>query len=216
MDERDVTELGAQRPNDSLEESILQRSGTELGELVQEICSQNGKRKNDVAEAVYKIVQEGKGKLIDPSPPLTYVRYLFSHYSSWFWFIVGIIGALISSIFLLPSSYPFIYIRYVTGTVFIFFIPGYALVEAFFNKREIERHELIAISMGLSLSITPLLVLALNYTSVGLDLKNTLTILSAITVLISIFGVHRKFLRWMERNPPVENDEIVDKEQASL
>lgn len=50
------------------------------------------------------------------------------------------------------------YLRIITGSIFILFLPGYLLTEAFFHKYEIDTIEKFALSFALSLSVVPLLV----------------------------------------------------------
>jgi uncharacterized membrane protein len=92
------------------------------------------------------------------------------------------------------------YIRIIIGLPFIFFIPGYILIFALFPKRKeksIDILERIALSIGLSIAIVPLIGLALNYTSWGIRLESMFFVIS-----IFIFGVGSiAFLRWLRTLP---------------
>ncbi len=82
------------------------------------------------------------------------------------------------------------FIRSILGLLFVLFIPGYVLTGALFPKKsDLEGIERLALSFGLSLAITPLIGLALNYTPWGIRLIPivlSLTIFTFILVFIAI------------------------------
>ena len=60
------------------------------------------------------------------------------------------------------------FIRTILGLFLILFIPGYSLIAALFpRKGDLDGIERAALSFGLSIAVTPLIGLALNYTSMG-------------------------------------------------
>ncbi|MCD6456429.1 MAG: DUF1616 domain-containing protein [Methanophagales archaeon] len=62
-------------------------------------------------------------------------------------------------------------IRIILGLPLVLFLPGYSLIAALFpRKDDLDAIEQIALSFGLSIAITPLLGLALNYTPFGIRL----------------------------------------------
>jgi uncharacterized membrane protein len=77
--------------------------------------------------------------------------------------------ALILVIVFIPNS-P---VRVVLGLPFVLFFPGYALICLLFpRKGDLDGVERIALSLGLSIAIVPLIGLALNYTSWGIRLAH--------------------------------------------
>ena len=67
------------------------------------------------------------------------------------------------------------------------FLPGYSLIAAVFpRKDDLDAIERIALSFGLSIAITPLLGLALNYTPFGIRLLPILIVLSIFTISLAI------------------------------
>jgi uncharacterized membrane protein len=77
----------------------------------------------------------------------------------------------------------------ILGLLFILFIPGYTLIAALFPKKyDLDNIERLALSFGLSIAISPLIGLALNYTPFGIKLSPiviSLTIFTLIMVLVS-------------------------------
>ena len=64
------------------------------------------------------------------------------------------------------------FIRSILGLILILFIPGYSLIAALFpRKMDLDGIERAALSFGLSVAVTPLIGLALNYTPWGIKLS---------------------------------------------
>jgi uncharacterized membrane protein len=80
-------------------------------------------------------------------------------------------------------------IRSALGLVMVLFVPGYALIAALFpGKKDIDGIERAALSFGLSIAVTPLIGLGLNYTPWGIRLDPIvvcLTIFTSICVLVA-------------------------------
>ena len=93
------------------------------------------------------------------------------------------------------------FIRIFFGLPFILFIPGYILISALYPNKKKEKSidfiERIALSLGISIAIVPLIGLALNYTSWGIRLEPMLMLISFF-----IFGVGSiALLRWFRTIP---------------
>src|SRR5574337_2061409 len=62
--------------------------------------------------------------------------------------------------------------RVVLGLPFVLFFPGYVLIAALYPRRsDLDGVERVALSLGLSLAVVPLIGLVLNYTLWGIRLK---------------------------------------------
>ncbi|MBM3299063.1 MAG: DUF1616 domain-containing protein [Deltaproteobacteria bacterium] len=104
-------------------------------------------------------------------------------------FIVILTIILIPIIYLFPEN-P---IRIVIGLPFILFFPGYALIAALFpERRSIDIVERIALSFGLSIAVTPLIGLGLNYTPFGIRLDPILASVSAFNLLLCVAAYWRR------------------------
>jgi len=64
--------------------------------------------------------------------------------------------------------------RVILGLPFLLFFPGYVLVAALFPRSEMDAIERIALSFGMSIAVTTLIGLGLNYTSWGIRLETVL------------------------------------------
>jgi len=75
----------------------------------------------------------------------------------------------------------------------VLFLPGYSLIATLFpRKDDLDGIERVALSFGLSIAITPLLGLALNYTPFGIRLSPILIVLSVFTVSLAIGALVRR------------------------
>jgi len=115
-------------------------------------------------------------------------------------FAIGLSTAtLLIVIAVLPGNWT----RIVLGLPFVLFFPGYTLIAALYPRAaDLDGIERIALSLGLSLAVTPLIVLILNYTPWGIRM---VPILVALTVFIAgcslVAAAKRRKLTETERFP---------------
>ncbi|WP_292366575.1 MULTISPECIES: DUF1616 domain-containing protein [unclassified Methanoculleus] len=84
-------------------------------------------------------------------------------------------------------------LRVVFVLPFILFIPGYLLVAALFPARgDLDGIERVALSIGLSIAIVPLLGLALNYTPWGIRLDPIAVTLVVFSLVIGLIAQFRR------------------------
>jgi len=75
----------------------------------------------------------------------------------------------------------------------VLFLPGYALIATLFpRKDDLDGIERIALSFGLSIAITLLLGLGLNYTPFGIRLVPILIVLLVFTISLAIGAYVRR------------------------
>ena len=102
-------------------------------------------------------------------------------------------------VFVVPErAFPVVYARYLFGSVFVLFLPGYSLIRALFGSRELDSIERFALSVGLSLALVPLAGLLLNYTPWGIRTAPVtlsllgLTLVFASAAVVRDYGTRRK------------------------
>lgn len=145
---------------------------------------------------VWRLAEEDKVDLRDlPPPAKSLVQYLrFWERNLWFYTAVGVSLLTILAVYVLPEQFPLVALRWVLGSVFVLFIPGYVTVEALFPKsRELDGIERFALSVGLSLALVPLIGLLLNYTPWGIRLTPIVISLSSFTVAIALIALARQY-----------------------
>lgn len=89
-------------------------------------------------------------------------------------------------------------LRIIFGSIFIFFLPGYAWSFVFFKKGKIDLIERIALSFGLSIALVPLIVFCLNYLlKVKINLANASIVVGTLTAIplafVGIRSLGKKF-----------------------
>jgi len=76
----------------------------------------------------------------------------------------------------------------------VLYLPGSALIEALYpGKEDLEPLERLALSIGLSLALVPLVGLVLNYSPWGIRLNPVYACISLLTISFSLLAVVRKF-----------------------
>lgn len=84
-------------------------------------------------------------------------------------------------------------VRTILGIPLILFLPGYALVTALFpGKNDLKGMERLALSLGLSIEVVPLIGLGLNNTPFGIRLVPILISISVFTLAMLMIAHHRR------------------------
>lgn len=97
--------------------------------------------------------------------------------------VIGLV--LLTDIFVLTPGLSETAVRELLGLPLVLFLPGYSLLAALFPaKSDLEGIERICLSFGLSIAVTPLIGLGLNYTPWGIRLIPILICLSVFTFVM--------------------------------
>jgi hypothetical protein len=175
---------------------IVKASSPETVEkLVEQVQIELNIPKNEALKHVIELNNEGKLNLTSPpeSIPESLSKYITSTHAVWFWIIITLSISTVATIFLIPeNAFPIVYLRYVLGSIFVLFLPGYSLIKALFPLREIDNIERTALSIGMSLALVPLVGLLLNYTLWGIRLTPITVSLLSLTIILSIAGLFRE------------------------
>ncbi len=174
---------------------VAEAEGLNTEELIGRVAARVNRKRHKIAKNLYQLSIQGTIKLEDSDPPRNILGFAGSVYSLWFWVLLVLVGIAMASIYLLPQETPYIYLRYITGSLFVLYLPGYSLIEALYpNKEDLTPLERLALSIGLSLALVPLVGLALNYTPWGVRLNPIFATLSVLTVGFAGLAVARKFV----------------------
>jgi uncharacterized membrane protein len=148
------------------------------------------------------LAEQGKAELEDAPPATKSVREYLEHWERnlWFYFALAVSFVTVIVIYVLPDVFPLVIGRWILGSVFVLFIPGYVTVEALFPKgRDLDAIERFALSVGLSLALVPLIGLLLNYTPWGIRLTPIVISLTIFTLGISLAAFGRRYRLSAER-----------------
>jgi uncharacterized membrane protein len=95
---------------------------------------------------------------------------------------------------IMPFLDHLLFVRAILGFILVFIVPGFAWTLIFFNGRQINVIERLAVSVGLSIAIVALSILALNW-SIGMRITgfNAVLVIGTITVVPLAFYFLRRF-----------------------
>jgi hypothetical protein len=186
----------------SLEEQTLKYLDTRGGsatvqELYEALSAKNGSLlKVDLADSVWRLSEQEKVRLADLPPATKSLAEYLRHWERnvWLYASLAVSVATILSIYALPAELPLVAVRWVLGSLFVLFFPGYVTVQALFPRgRELDSIERFALSVGLSLALVPLVGLLLNYTPWGIRLNPIVVSLTILTVGLAMVALAREY-----------------------
>lgn len=148
-----------------------------------------------VLEEVYYKVAEGRLRLRDPDPPLTFPGYLArSSYNLWLYTSLALAASTLLVIWLSNRASWIMWLRYVLGSIYVLFLPGYSLIEALYPEEgRLSDLEKLALSIGLSLALVPLIGLVLNYTPWGIRLNPFIAASFTLIIILLFTGAYRRY-----------------------
>jgi len=193
------------RSDSSVNRFILQTVRKEHPETVEQLVELVHEKysipQKEIMEHILDLQSQGKLKLKKyPEPILSASKYLFSKRAQWFWIVMFLTFATISvTFFIAETTFSILYLRYALGSIFIFYLPGYCLIEALFPQRKIDLVERIALAIGINLAIVTINGLILNYTPWGITLTSATFSLTMLTITFSTIAVFRKYKAQSEK-----------------
>jgi uncharacterized membrane protein len=85
-------------------------------------------------------------------------------------------------------------LRLFFGGLFVLFVPGFAWSYVFFNRKNIDWIERIALSFGLSIALVPICVFWLNWLfHMKITLLNTSLTVCGLIVIAGVYIIARKY-----------------------
>jgi len=151
--------------------------------------------KREVIEHILHLQNQRKLVLKEhPDPlPRRLEGYLLTKHATWYWTIIALAAATTTLVFTIPeNAYPTVYARYVLGSIFVLWLPGYTLIKALFPAKELDNIERAALSIGMSLAIVPIAGLLLNYTPWGIRVTPVTISLLALTITFATAAIMRE------------------------
>ena len=163
-------------------------------------------KEKEALDHIIKLLNQEKIRLTEEAKvtPRQLRTYLQTSETYWFWTTILLALTTVIIVFTIPeNAYPIVYIRYILGSIFVLWLPGYTLIKALFpTKHELDTIERLALSIGLSLAIVPIVGLLLNYTPWGIRLTPvTLSLLALITCFATAALIREHQLKINQANP---------------
>jgi hypothetical protein len=210
---RELTSLTEQAKPKDLVETILQvtreKEPETVSHLVHLVKEKSPASEQEILGKITQLQTDGKLKLTQQSDvsPSRLGAYLKTHGAAWYWITLTLTLASVAAIFTIPVDLqPYVVIRNVLGIVFILWLPGYTFTRALFPRiptsttatslkrtvQNLDTIERIALSIGLSLALVPMIGLLLYYTPWGINLALTVLSLAALTLVFATAAVLRE------------------------
>lgn len=128
-----------------------------------------------------------------PPAPQKLTTYLHSSQAYWYWTTIILTLTTTLLIFTVPENvFPLVYARYILGSIFVLWLPGYTFIKALFIEKELDNIERAALSIGMSLALVPITGLLLNYTPWGIRLTPIIISLLALTITFATAAIIRE------------------------
>jgi len=127
---------------------------------------------------------------------------LFSPSAIWYWIILALSTVTALAVFFIPdNAYPIIYFRSILSFVFVLFLPGYCFTKAIFpegvptktSSKNLDILENVALGIGISMAIVPIVALILNFVAWGLDLVPLTLSLLGLTIFFATIALFRNY-----------------------
>ena len=176
----------------------------QLTSLVKEKLSIDERK---IIDRILKLQSEGKIKLSKQptAVPTEFSLYLFTEQALWYWITIATAVVTAATVFAIPEDfYPWVYIRYVLGTIFVLWLPGYTFIKTLFptelpvrfsiktSNENLDAIERVALGIGMSLALVPIVGLLLNYTPWGIRQTPIVLSLLTLTVVFATAGILRE------------------------
>jgi hypothetical protein len=198
---------GTKKAEVALTQTIIQLVKDKKPKTVQQLVdlakAETSISESKIIKHVLQLQSQGKITLkeLPTRPPQKLATYLRTKKAYWYWItLVLAIATALTALTIPENAYPLVYIRYVLGTIFVLWLPGYSFTKALFPTKSTDRKpagnldsiERIALSIGLSLALVPIVGLLLNYTPWGIRLTPILLSLLTLTTIFATAAVIRE------------------------
>ena len=186
---------------------VKEKQPNTVEQLVQLVQKEFSIPKEEVVKCIMDLSNEGKLKFTEYSLPSTPKGYIFSIKATWYWTIIALALATSISVFTIPeNAYPVVYLRYVLGSIFVLFLPGYSLIKVLFPTLELGNIERVALSVGMSLALVPITGLLLDQTPWGIRTTSvTLSLLSLTTIFATTAIMREQQTKIRENQRRIQN-----------
>jgi hypothetical protein len=159
-----------------------------VDQLVKMFRSKNNASEEEVLSQILELRDMGKLALNEHiNSNQSWRAHLFSMKASWFWItIIFECLTVLAVVFVQKDSFPLVYLRYLLGSIYTLFLPGYSLVKAFFPRSKMDYIETFVLSVGTSLALVPAISMLLDRTPLGIQ---TISFTPILFIFVTIFAI---------------------------
>jgi cation transport ATPase len=172
-------------------------------QLISLIQQTQGLPEKEITKLLIELENEDKIHFTkkEPPTPATVNESVFSSKAAWYWTTIALAAVTTAAVFIIPeNAVPLVYLRSALGIIFVLFLPGFAFIRALFpakvpvktSSENMDTIERVALSFGMSLALTTIVGLILNYTPWGIRLTPITLSLLALTIVFATTAVLRE------------------------
>jgi hypothetical protein len=183
--------------NDTIQNTVRSQHPQTVKQLAAALMADGRIEEAEFVATVKRMANNGTITLGPPSYEVeTLLDYLFTFtLSGWLWVSLLTVALSLIAVTLIPDFFPLNVLRWVLGSIFVLYLPGFSLIQLLFPKgKDIDSLERFALSIGLSLALVPLIGLVLNYTPWGIRFAPIVASLGTFTVVTLSAAGMRKYL----------------------
>ena len=192
---------------DELTQTIIQTINERKPQNVKQLTTLVKERlpltEEKILGAILKLQSQGTIKLESQPPPasLKLATYMKTSQALWYWATIATATITAAIVFTVPEDfYPWSYLRNALGIIFVLWLPGYTFIKALFpthvpiktSTENLDTIERIALSLGMSIALVPIIGLLLNYTPWGIRLTPIVLSLLALTLVFATTAIIRE------------------------
>jgi hypothetical protein len=206
--------LSRKQADDELDQQIITAVKNAKPETIQQLIDHiqtiSERPKQEILNRITRLQQEEKIRLkpAETQQPQKLTSYLTSNHARWYWITIVITVVTAIVVLAVPeSASPIVYLRNILGTLYVLGLPGYAFIKALFPQnlpfskiphspstaeKELDIIERIALSIGMSIALVPIVGLLLYYSPLRLNLEPTVLSIMALTIVFATAAVIRE------------------------
>jgi hypothetical protein len=177
-------------------ETVRSKQPATVKQLAQAIMAQNVIDELDFVATIKAMVKERTLVLGEPSYDIeSILDYLLTpNLSAWFWSTLAVTGLAVCMVTLIPSWTPLSLLRLVVGSILVLYLPGYSSLQLLYHDiSDSDELERLALRLGVSIVVVPVIGLILNFTPWGIRLGSIAASLGAYVILIAIAAAARRY-----------------------
>ncbi len=176
---------------------VAKRQPGSMQDLVKTIIDETGYDKNKVRNIIINMIENNEIILKKMDKKTNYKEYLLSYKLFWFWILMCGVFSYIIILFASGTIIELNALKIILGGLMTLLFPGYALVRTLFIEDTISAVERMALSIGLSIAITPMISFILNFSPLGISIYPITICLSFLTIILSILGSYRQYKKYI-------------------
>lgn len=170
---------------------------TKVGDAVISLQKLDGSLKTEeIHDAIKSLERRGDVNLSEGSVKSSFLRNLADvEVNTPFWLAILSTAAIVITTFIFSQDAAWALAKRIAGAIFLFVIPGYVTINAFFARNRLSYIERMALSVGLSLALTSLIGMVLAYGLSGIKLEPIIASMAAFVSVMALLGAYSDFRR---------------------